>query len=51
LGEAAARALLAGDETGLPIPVVESHTEKMAALRTLGHEMAARMVHLVAGRI
>jgi glycine/D-amino acid oxidase-like deaminating enzyme len=50
-GEAAARALLAGDETGLPIPVVESHTEKMAALRTLGHEMAARMVHLVAGRI
>jgi len=50
-GEAAARALLAGDETGLPVAAVDSHGEAMAALRTLGFEMAARMVHLVVARI
>lgn len=49
-GEAAALALLSGDETGLPVPAVDSHAEAMAPLRTLGFEMAARMVHLVAAR-
>ncbi|MFB9150503.1 NAD(P)/FAD-dependent oxidoreductase [Roseovarius ramblicola] len=50
-GEAAAHALLTGDETGLPVGAVDSHAEALAALRTLGFEMAARMVHMVAARI
>ena len=50
-GEAAARALLTGDEAGLPVPAVESHAEALAALRTLGFEMAARMVHLLSTRL
>jgi len=50
-GEAAATALLSGDEAGLPVRAADSHAEAVAALRTLGFEMAARMVHLVAARI
>ncbi|WP_104020469.1 NAD(P)/FAD-dependent oxidoreductase [Roseovarius nitratireducens] len=50
-GEAAAKALLAGDEAGLPVPCVDSHAEALAALRTLGFEMAARVVHLVSARL
>jgi glycine/D-amino acid oxidase-like deaminating enzyme len=50
-GAAAATALLSGDETALPVPAVDSHSEAVAALRTLGFEMAARMVHLVSARL
>jgi len=50
-GEAAARALLAGSEDALPVPVTDSHAEALSALRTLGFETAARMVHLVSARL
>ncbi|MDZ7709759.1 MAG: hypothetical protein U5K36_06520 [Roseovarius sp.] len=50
-GEAAATALLTGREDGLPVPLVDSHTEALSALRTLGFEAAARMVHLMAARL
>jgi len=49
-GAAAAQALLTGAEDGLPVPPVNSHAEALAALRTLGFEAAARMVHLMAAR-
>ncbi len=50
-GAAAAQALLAGDEDALPVPAVDSHAEALAALRTLGFEAAAQMVHLMAARL
>jgi len=50
-GEAAAMALLSDDEAGLPVPAVDSHAEAAAALRTLGFEVAARMVHMMSMRL
>ncbi len=50
-GAAAAQALLAGDEGTLPVPAVDSHAEALSALRTLGFEAAAQMVHLMAARL
>ena len=50
-GAAAAEALLADDARGLPVPPTDSHSEAFAALRTLGFEMAARTVHLMAARL
>jgi glycine/D-amino acid oxidase-like deaminating enzyme len=49
-GRAVARALLTGEEDGLPVPVVEAHREPLAGLRTLYYETGARLVHLVAAR-
>jgi glycine/D-amino acid oxidase-like deaminating enzyme len=49
-GRAAARALLTGQEDDLPVPVVGSHHERLAALKTLYYETGARLVHLLGAR-
>lgn len=50
-GAAAAQALLTGQEDALPLACVASHSEALAALRTLGFEAGARLVHLMAARM
>ena len=50
-GTAAATALLSGQEDGLPVAAVDNHSEALSALRTLGFEAAARLVHLMAARV
>lgn len=49
-GRAAARALITGRQDDLPVPVVETHHERLAKLRTLYYETGARLVHLVSAR-
>ncbi|MBQ0810016.1 FAD-binding oxidoreductase [Roseovarius sp.] len=49
-GRAAALALLSGDDSGLPVPVVESHSEQFVILKSLYYETGARLVHAVAAR-
>ncbi|MDW3116489.1 NAD(P)/FAD-dependent oxidoreductase [Roseovarius pacificus] len=44
-GREAARALLSGDEAGLPINPVEQHSERFTRLKTAIFETGARMVH------
>ncbi|WP_417727659.1 NAD(P)/FAD-dependent oxidoreductase [Roseovarius sp.] len=50
-GHAAAHALLSGDETDLPVPVVDQHTEHFVTLKSMYYEAGARMVHLAAARL
>ncbi len=49
-GQAAARALLSGDESGLPVAPVETHAEPLPALRSMVFETGARLVHAFAAR-
>ena len=49
-GRAAALALLSGDDSGLPVPVVESHSEQFVILKSLYYETGARLVHAVSAR-
>ncbi|SEM08467.1 Glycine/D-amino acid oxidase [Roseovarius azorensis] len=49
-GKAVAEALLQDSEAGLPVPAVEAHHERFAALRSLYYETGARLVHLAAAR-
>ncbi|WP_297778502.1 FAD-binding oxidoreductase [uncultured Roseovarius sp.] len=49
-GCAAAQALLSGDETGLPVSVINSHSEHFVTLKSLYYETGARLVHLAAAR-
>jgi glycine/D-amino acid oxidase-like deaminating enzyme len=49
-GRAAALALLSGDDSGLPVPVVESHSEQFVTLKSLYYETGARLVHTIAAR-
>jgi glycine/D-amino acid oxidase-like deaminating enzyme len=49
-GQAVARALLSGDESALPVPVVAAHHEPLARLKTLYYETGARLVHMISAR-
>ncbi|MEI4232534.1 NAD(P)/FAD-dependent oxidoreductase [Roseovarius sp. D22-M7] len=49
-GKAVAGALLTGDETDLPVPVIAVHHEPLARLKTLYYETGARLVHLISAR-
>lgn len=50
LGRAAARALLSGDESGLPLAPVDRHDESWTALRGLYYETGARLLHGLGAR-
>lgn len=50
LGQAAAKALLEGDETGLPLAPVARHDENGTALRGLYYETGARLLHGLGAR-
>jgi len=50
-GTAAARALLAGDETALPLAPVATHTEPLAPLRAAWIEAGAAATHALAARL
>ena len=49
-GRAAAQALLSGDESGLPVPVVDRHSEQFVTLKSLYYETGARLVHAIGAR-
>lgn len=49
-GKALAGALLQEDESGLPVPAIESHHERLVALKSLYYETGATLVHLAAAR-
>ncbi len=49
-GTEAARALLAGDDTGLPVAPVPGHRESLIATREAYYETGAALVHLVSAR-
>ncbi|RBI70837.1 FAD-dependent oxidoreductase [Roseovarius sp. TE539] len=49
-GQAAARALLDGDEADLPIGSVGAHHERLPGLRTRFFETGARLVHMISER-
>jgi glycine/D-amino acid oxidase-like deaminating enzyme len=49
-GQAAARALLRGENDGLPVAPVDAHHERLAGLKTLIYEAGARLIHLGAAR-
>lgn len=51
LGRACARALLSGDESGLPLDPVDRHDESWTALRGLYYETGARLVHGLGARL
>ncbi|WP_246100815.1 NAD(P)/FAD-dependent oxidoreductase [Palleronia caenipelagi] len=44
-GRAAARALLHGDPTALPLAIAQNHTERFKTLRTLSYEVGATAMH------
>ncbi|MCZ0811101.1 MAG: NAD(P)/FAD-dependent oxidoreductase [Pseudomonadota bacterium] len=46
-GQSAARALLNGDESALPLTPVDAHSERLTRLKTAVFETGARMVHLM----
>jgi len=46
-GQSAARALLSGDESALPLDPVDAHGERLTRLKTAFFETGARMVHLM----
>jgi glycine/D-amino acid oxidase-like deaminating enzyme len=50
LGRACARALLSGDESGLPLAPVTRHEESWTALRGLYFETGARLIHGLGAR-
>lgn len=50
-GRAAAQALMTGQEDDLPVPVVATHHERFAKLKTLYYETGARLVHMLAARV
>lgn len=49
-GQAAATALLNGDESDLPVQPVDGHAEVLPGLKTAFYETGARLVHLVSAR-
>lgn len=49
-GRCAARAILTGDETDLPIAPVREYSESFTGLKTLVFETGARVVHLAGAR-
>ena len=49
-GTAAARALISGDETGLPLAPVPGHHERLTALRSAWYEAGASLIHATALR-
>ena len=46
-GQSAARALLVGDESALPLDPVDAHAERLTRLKTAFFETGARMVHMI----
>lgn len=50
-GKALAEALLQENETGLPVPAIEAHHERLVALKSLYYETGATLVHLAAARL
>lgn len=46
-GQSAARALLVGDESALPLDPVDGHAERLTRLKTAFFETGARMVHMI----
>lgn len=50
-GTSTARALLTGNDSGLPVPPVEQHNERLTGLKSAIFETGARLRHLVEGRI
>ncbi len=46
-GQSAARALLSGDKSALPLDPVDAHGERLTRLKTAFFETGARMVHLM----
>ncbi|MCM2561090.1 FAD-binding oxidoreductase [Lutimaribacter sp. EGI FJ00015] len=51
MGRACARALLTGDESGLPLAPVDRHDESWTVLRGLYFEAGARLLHGLGARI
>ena len=49
-GNAAARALVGGDADALPLPVIESYSERFTAVQGLCFEFGATMTHAVKAR-
>uniref|UniRef100_UPI00399ADB2C NAD(P)/FAD-dependent oxidoreductase n=1 Tax=Roseovarius halophilus (ex Wu et al. 2025) TaxID=3376060 RepID=UPI00399ADB2C len=49
-GQAAARALLNGNEDGLPVMPVDSHGEVLPGLKTAVYEAGARIIHAISAR-
>ena len=50
MGRCAARALLADDETMLPLAPIERHTERFARIKTAAFETGARLAHRFSAR-
>jgi glycine/D-amino acid oxidase-like deaminating enzyme len=49
-GASTARALLSGDDSGLPIPPVDQHSERFTGVKSVMFETGARLRHLIEGR-
>ena len=49
-GQAAATALMTGDDSGLPVAPVAAHIERLPGLKTAIYETGARLVHVMSAR-
>lgn len=50
-GKAMAESLLGGSDSGLPVPVVDSHAERLTTARSVFFEAGATLAHLVGARL